>query len=155
MAKATWWVCDSCRSLNDMPANKCYKCRTQKPDNPTLIDSSYAQVAGPQARVGISVQRSRVGELSAQRPVETQRGSGAFQAYGSMDDQPLESVRTAGEPKSPPPPLREPPRRSIAQAGGYHWEHGLSGADRVPEGAGAPYSSGGPPMPAPGMPGPG
>jgi len=38
MGKAKWWVCDSCKSLNDLPANKCYKCRAEKPANPTLMD---------------------------------------------------------------------------------------------------------------------
>jgi hypothetical protein len=130
MATAKWWVCDSCRSLNDIPANKCYKCRTQKPSQPTLIDADYVRVGSTQTRVGVTVDRSMVAELTAPQEVETRPGTGVFEAYGAMDDQPLESVRTAGEPKAPPPPLREPPSRSIAQVGGYHWEHGLAEADR-------------------------
>jgi hypothetical protein len=154
MATAKWWVCDSCRSLNDIPANKCYKCRAQKPSHPTLIDANYVQVGSTQKRVGVTVDRSRVAELTAPQPVEREPGSGVFEAYGATDDQPLEAVRKAEEPKAPPRPLREPPRRSIAQVGGFHWEYGLAEADRreaASRGEGAAPSSAaqGPTMPGP------
>jgi hypothetical protein len=138
MATAKWWVCDDCRSLNDIPANRCYKCRAHKPSHPTLIDADYAQVASTQTRVGITVQRSQLSELTAPQAMETAKGSGVFEAYGAADDQPLESARTTDTPAVPPRPLRDPPHRSIAAAGGFHWEQGLSGADRQPDAPAAP-----------------
>ena len=138
MAKVKWWMCEGCRSLNDLPANKCYKCRAGKPANPTLLDDQYGQVNTAQRRVGITVDLSRIGELTARDPRETEHGGGAaFEVYGAMDDQPLESVRRADEPKAPPPPLREPRRRSIAEVGGLHWTDGLTG---VPDPEIAPHA---------------
>lgn len=134
MAKARWWMCADCRSLNDLPANRCYKCRAAKPADPSLLDDQYGLVSRGTPRVGITVDLSRIGELIAPDPKETQPPSGAFEVYGARDDEPLESVRLANEPKVPPPPLREPVKRAISEVG-LHWSHGLTGA---PEDASAP-----------------
>ena len=88
-------MCDGCRSLNDMPANKCYKCRTPRPASPTLLDDQYGQVGG-KPRVGVSVDLSRVAELAARDPVETQKGAGVFEAFTAQDDEPIESARATG-----------------------------------------------------------
>ena len=130
MGKAKWWVCGDCKSLNDKPANKCYKCRSPKPDNPTLMDDEYSEVGGGQQRVGITVDLTQV-DLATRDPKETQRAGGIYEdfvpqtqqggRYGAEDDQPLASSRADIEPAAPPPPLREPATRSIAEAGGRHW----------------------------------
>ena len=92
MGKAKWWVCDDCKSLNDVPANKCYKCRTNKPAAPTLIDDDYAEVgAATQKRVGITVDLSRLSELTAPDPTETDAGAGVYDAFDAADDEPLAS----------------------------------------------------------------
>ena len=92
-------MCDGCKSLNDMPANKCYKCRTPRPSSPTLLDDQYGQVGG-KPRVAVSVDLSRVAELAARDPVESQRGAGVFEAFTAEDDQPIESARTAAGPQA-------------------------------------------------------
>jgi hypothetical protein len=127
-------MCDGCRSLNDMPANKCYKCRAPRPASPTLLDDQYGQVSD-KPRVGVSVELSRVAELAARDPRETQKSAGVFEAFTAQDDQPIESARTsdpafttraaasmgtAGN-KPAPPPIREPVRRGISELGGQDW----------------------------------
>jgi hypothetical protein len=159
MAKARWWVCAACKSLNDLPANKCYKCRAGKPADPMLLDEHYGSVA-PQQRVSISVDLHRIGELSRPDPKETQPPSvskaifgttvaqGSQVVYGALDDEPLESARRADEPKTPPRPLREPVKRGLAEAGGYHWTMGLTGLPDPPPLGQAPT---GQPVVAPGQ----
>jgi hypothetical protein len=118
-----------------MPANKCYKCRTSRPASPTLLDDQYGQVSG-KPRVAVSVDLSRVQELAARDPVESQKGSGVFEAFTAQDDLPIESARTAEAARSAPPPMREPVKRGISELGGQDWRLGL------------------PPLPAPRPPGP-
>lgn len=152
-------MCDGCRSLNDMPANKCYKCRSPRPANPTLLDDQYGQVGGAQARVGISVDRSRVAELAARDPVESQKGGGVVDAFAAQDDEPVESARAVGGAKPVPPPIREPVKRGISEIGGQDWRSGLPTVVNLP-GSPAPGDatesgvapSAGPP--GPGMPRP-
>jgi hypothetical protein len=148
MGKAKWWVCEDCKSLNDMPANKCYKCRSRKPADPSLIDDQYGVVGGvAQKRVSITVDLSKIGELTAPDPVETAEGGAVMEAYGVDDDKPLESSGGALEPGSPalppPPPLRDPEPRSIADLGGRAWA-----AEPEPPTSPAPPASPAPPQSA-------
>lgn len=125
MGKAKWWVCDDCKSLNDLPANKCYKCFTSKPDSPSLMDDQYGHVGGGESqRVGVTVDLDMVGDLTAPDPVETADGGGLVEAYGFDDDKPLASTQTVSTPAVTPPPLREPERRSISQIASRHWTDG-------------------------------
>lgn len=130
MGKAKWWVCDDCHSLNDLPANKCYKCRAAKPANPRQMDDKYSEV-GSQRRVGITVDLSQLGDLTRPDPVETQSGGGVFEAFGddgarsAQPDAPARQLYdpygSLPEPPGPPAtvrPLREPKRRGIDQLGG-------------------------------------
>jgi translation initiation factor IF-2 len=126
MGQMSWWVCDECKSLNDLPAKKCYKCRAAKPSNARVVNPVADLGTGQPKRVGVSVKLSDVGDLSSPDPKERQAGTGGvFEAYGAQDDQPIESLRPAAEPSSRPPALREPPKRGIGEAGGVHWELGL------------------------------
>ena len=86
MGKAKWWVCDDCKSLNDLPANKCYNCREPKPSDPRLFDDQYSQVGGGQQRVGITVDLDKVGDLTRPDPVETAAGGGIVEAFDQKDD---------------------------------------------------------------------
>jgi hypothetical protein len=169
MGKPRWWVCEGCNSLNDLPANKCYKCRASKPSNPALMDDRYSEVGGAQRRVGISVDRSLVGDLTRRDPVETQTGGTMLEAFGHDDDQPIESSRQGqpgrntpkGQPTSPPTPrpIRDPIPRGIEAIGGRDWTHDLAplpdpttstqGALSAapPPPPAAPASSGAPPQP--------
>ena len=113
MGKAKWWVCDSCHSLNDLPADKCYKCRGPKPDNPRQMDDQYAEVA-TEHRVGITVDLAKVGDLTRPDPVETQEGGGfidPFDPDGVADPQAQQPASQAQQP-SPQPydPYAAPPR---------------------------------------------
>ncbi len=139
-------MCDGCRSLNDMPANKCYKCRSPRPASPTLLDDQYGQVGEAKARVGVSVDRSRVAELAARDPLESQKGGGVVDAFAAKDDEPVESARAVGGAKPVPPPIREPVKRGISEIGGQDWRSSLP---TVPPGLGAPAPAG---LPGPGMP---
>ena len=149
-------MCDGCRSLNDMPANKCYKCRAPRPASPTLLDDQYGQVSD-KPRVGVSVELSRVAELAARDPRETQKSAGVFEAFTAQDDQPIESARTtdpafttgaaagmgtAGN-KPKPPPIREPVKRGISELGGQDWRIGVPPASEsvAPSGGSAPQPS--------------
>ena len=160
-------MCDGCRSLNDMPANKCYKCRAPRPASPTLLDDQYGQVSD-KPRVGVSVELSRVAELAARDPRETQKSAGVFEAFTAQDDQPIESARTtdpafttgaaagmgtAGN-KPKPPPIREPVKRGISELGGQDWRIGVPPASEsvAPSGGSAPQPSppgGSAPQPSP------
>jgi len=138
MGKAKWWVCDSCKSLNDLPANKCYKCREAKPGNPTLIDDQYSEVRGSQQRVGITVDLSKLGDLTRPDPLETAEGGGIMEAFEETSD-PYADL-DGGQPPTPrydpysggyesapaaaqsaPPPLREPTKRRIDALGDRPW----------------------------------
>ncbi len=138
MGKAKWWVCDSCKSLNDLPANKCYKCRETKPGNPTLIDDQYSEVRGSQQRVGITVDLSKVGDLTRPDPLETADGGGIMEAFeeasdpyadldGGQSSTPRYDPYSGGYEPGPaaaqpaPPPLREPTKRSIDALGDRPW----------------------------------
>ncbi len=127
MGKAKWWVCDGCKSLNDLPANKCYKCRERKPGNPTLIDDQYSQVGGGPERVGVTVDLSQVADLTRPDPIETQTGGAIMDAFNHDDDQPLRMDRTPDGPPDPeagqptPRPLRDPIPRGISAVGGRDW----------------------------------
>lgn len=138
MGKAKWWVCDDCKSLNDLPANKCYKCFTTKPDSPSLIDDQYAHVGGgDEKRVGVTVDLSKVGDLTRPDPVETAEGGLVVEAYGHDDDKPLaRSPEPPGsrEPAQPPAPLREPERRSISQLASRHWTEAMQSPETTTTG---------------------
>ena len=138
MGKAKWWVCDSCKSLNDLPASKCYKCRETKPGNPTLIDDQYSEVRGSQQRVGITVDLSKVGDLTRPDPLETADGGGIMEAFeetsdpyadldGGQSSTPRYDPYSGGYESGPaaarptPRPLREPTKRSIDAIGGRPW----------------------------------
>jgi hypothetical protein len=115
VGSAKWWVCDGCKSLNDVPAKKCYNCRTKRPDKPTLIDDSYSEVK-TKGRVSVSVDRSMVAALVAPDPSETARKS-------SFDDMP--ALVHGGVPGNDGTDtatlMREPPKRSIAVIGERAW----------------------------------
>ena len=108
-----------------MPAGKCYKCRVPKSADAVLMDDQYGEVAGSQKRVGITVDLATVGDLTAPDPIETQAASGFIEAFGRSDDEPLESASetlpASAATQDPLPPLREPVRRSISEAGGRPW----------------------------------
>lgn len=102
MGTAKWWVCDSCKSLNDVPANKCYNCRAGKPSEPTLFDDTYSQVAS-QHRVGISVDRSRVKDLARPDPLEKKKGGGMVEAFKRPDKGTAEPSSAPGQTLSVAP----------------------------------------------------
>ncbi len=135
MGKATWWVCDDCKSLNDLPANKCYNCRTARPVDPVLIDDQYDQVnAGAKKRVGISVDLSQVGSLIAPDPLERQQGGSIMEAFPQALVQPSPGSEDAGQPAPSIPPIRPPKTRGIAEVGGLHWtEEGEARVDPIGE----------------------
>lgn len=116
MGKAKWWVCEGCKSLNDIPAKKCYNCYAKKPSDPTLISDDHGPVDGAMTRVGVSVDRSMVAALVARDPKET-AGSRRF------DDVPdgTDSSATKDDATEQAMQLREPPKRSIAALGGRAW----------------------------------
>ena len=152
MGKAKWWVCDGCKSLNDMPANKCYKCRERKSANPTLIDDQYSQVGGEPDRVGVTVDLSQVSDLTKPDPMETETGGAIMDAFDHDDDQPLQMDQASGGPSDPnagqptPRPLRDPIPRGISAVGGRDWTKDLP---PLPEPEPAALESG---APAPGAP---
>ncbi|MFV2064751.1 MAG: hypothetical protein ACC726_14760, partial [Chloroflexota bacterium] len=124
MSKAKWWVCDSCKSLNDLPANKCYKCRERKPKTPTLIDDQFDQVGGNDKRVGITVDLADVSDLVAHDPKETQESREFVDVLPTgdrikvgEDGAPVAGGESPGQPR----PLREPTKRGISEAGGLKW----------------------------------
>ena len=146
MGTAKWWVCDSCKSLNDLPANKCYKCREPQPANPTLFDDQYGEVGGDQKRVGITVDLDQVGDLTQRDPIETAEGGGFVEAFEKTDD-PYADL-DSGQPATPrydpysggyesaeastqstTTPIREPVKRGIDAVGGRHWNTGLDAPD--------------------------
>jgi len=146
MGTAKWWVCDSCKSLNDLPANKCYKCREPQPANPTLFDDQYGEVGGDQKRVGITVDLDQVGDLTQRDPIETAEGGGFVEAFEKTDD-PYADL-DSGQPATPrydpyaggyesaeastqstTSPIREPVKRGIDAVGGRHWNTGLDAPD--------------------------
>ena len=88
MGKPKWWVCGGCKSLNDMPAAKCFNCRAAKPADPTLIDDHYSEVGSGARRVGVTVDLATVGDLTRPDPLET--------AKGGEDDGCLRRVGRAG-----------------------------------------------------------
>lgn len=157
MGKAKWWICDGCRSLNDLPANKCYKCRNPKGHNPTLMDDQYDQISsgGGQQRVGVTVDLSQVGDLTRPDPIETQDGGGIMEAFGQDDDQPLSlSQSPPGVPGSAPQPapvrpIREPVPRGIEAIGGRQWAEALP---PLPPALDASSSSDAPPLTSPATP---
>jgi len=137
MAKARWWVCEDCKSLNDLPANKCYNCRAAKPARPSLIDDQYGVVGGETNRVGITVDLSQVADLTRRDPVETQKGGNIIEAYGRQDEQSPDASNPPGrtldpaphQPAVPPPPpplLRQPTPRGISAVGGRDWTEDLA-----------------------------
>jgi hypothetical protein len=175
MTNAKWWVCDSCSSLNDLPAAKCYKCRTEKPNEPRLIDDNYAEVGGGK-RVGVSVDRSAIGDLVRRDPVETQDAGGMFEVFGAEEgegqasppepapaaydpyDQGTRDVGPAERLAGDRRPLRDPTPRGIEQVGGRHWSEGLEPiADETaapPPGAPSPPGASPSPMGGPALPPP-
>jgi hypothetical protein len=180
MGKAKWWICDSCSSLNDLPAAKCYKCRAEKPADPKLIDDNYAEVGGGK-RVGVSVDRSAIGDLVRRDPVETQDAGGMFGTFGveggkgqarppgsapaayDPDGQGTRPVGPAERLAGDRRPLRDPTPRGIEQVGGRHWTEGLEPIahetaaptpDEPPPPMGGPASSPPPDAPPPPMGGP-
>ncbi|MEA2027261.1 MAG: hypothetical protein U9O18_11265 [Chloroflexota bacterium] len=141
MGKARWWVCEGCKSLNDLPANKCYNCRVARPASPSLIDDQYGVVGGDTKRVGITVDLSQVADLTNPDPIETQKGGSIIEAFEEQDEQPPDASYPAGrtldpvprqpaarQPAAPPPPppLREPTPRGIAAVGGRDWTKDLA-----------------------------
>ena len=129
MGKAKWWVCDDCKSLNDLPANKCYNCRSEKPASPTLMDDQYGQVGGAtEKRVAITVDLDEVGDLTAPDPLEQAEGGGIIEAFNFDESQPVGSNQGV-EPLTPPPPLREP--TSTAPLPTIRWR--LASGNSTPE----------------------
>lgn len=166
MGKPKWWVCQDCKSLNDIPANKCYKCRARKPSDPALIDDQYEQLGGgSHARVGVSVDRSQVGSLVAPDPSERAQGGGtvmdAYNVPGDQRDHPERPPEIVAEPVPAPPPIRPPKPRSIAEVGGLHWSEeaeaearahprvALEGSEQQTDQSPPPGSSPPPPAQAP------
>ena len=160
MGKARWWVCSDCTSLNDLPANKCYKCRAEKPASPRLIDDEYSEVNSGQSRVGVSVDLSKLGELSARDPLETAKGGSVIEAFGAEDAPPaapaaaVQPPRPAGPDWSeerviPPAPLRDPTPRSISAIGGRPWSDGAATTPPPSQAAPMPPPSQAAPMPPP------
>lgn len=175
MGKAKWWVCDSCSSLNDLPANKCYKCFTDKPADPKQIDDQYSHVAGGgDKRVGITVDLSTVGDLTRPDPIETEQGGAIMDAFRSTDEgggetpaetsasrlyDPYEPHPPAPRASATPtasPPMREPEQRGIDAIGGRQWtEEAAPPAPPQPQQPQPPLNPpppGAVPPPAPGAP---
>ena len=75
--------------------------------------------------MGISVNRSRVAELAARDPLESQKGAGVVEAFAAQDDLPVESARAVAGARSAPPPIREPVKRGISEIGGQDWRSNL------------------------------
>lgn len=134
MGKARWWVCGACKSLNDLPAEKCYHCRTKKPDEPTLMDDQYSQVGGETKRVGVSVDRALVSELTAPDPIERAPGGSLMERldFGAKPPEqagPGQAAAPGPAAAARPPaevrPLREPEPRGIGALGGLDWSDGL------------------------------
>ncbi len=117
MGKPKWWVCSGCKSLNDIPAAKCYNCRAAKPADPTLIDDQYSEVSSGTPRVGISVDLAMVGDLIRPDPLETAKGGEIMEAFGDPDDQPGEwpgewpAEQPGGKPGGSPGEWSRPPLR--------------------------------------------
>jgi hypothetical protein len=136
MGKAKWWVCPGCQSLNDVPANKCYKCRVKKPAAPVLLDDQYGHLQS-ERRVGITVELRKVAEIAARDPIERQRGTGVVEAFDEAEDDPAPAPVTTSSRTPPPPPLRpirDPVKRGIAQAGGKDWRDGFGPLPELPVG---------------------
>ena len=112
MGKAKWWVCDSCHSLNDLPASKCFNCRAGKSPNPRLIDDQYGEVQSQQ-RVGITVDLSQVGDLTRPDPVETQSGGGIIEAFGERG---APSAQSSAQPQQPYDPYAQVPETPTPDA---------------------------------------
>ncbi len=153
MGKAKWWVCSDCTSLNDLPANKCYKCRVEKPPSPRLIDDEYSEVHSVQSRVGVSVDLSKLGDLSARDPLETAKGGSVIEAFGNADASPAAPAAIARPPRPagpdwskprvmPPAPLRDPTPRSISAIGGRPWSDAEATTPPLPQAATAPPPNG-------------
>ncbi len=143
MGKPKWWVCSGCKSLNDIPAAKCYKCRAAKPADATLIDDQYSEVSSGTPRVGISVDLAMVGDLIRPDPLETAKGGELMEAFGEPGEQPggppdewsRPPLRDDGggprddgggpdwskPPVQPTSRLREPTQRSISEVGERPW----------------------------------
>ncbi|HYO18133.1 MAG TPA: hypothetical protein VES02_05645, partial [Dermatophilaceae bacterium] len=86
---ADWWLCDSCQSLNNLSARRCYACRKRMPKR-----------------------ASRASQLLGYRPVVSWDGKVRLEMR-------VPSETSAGIERSAtvtkPPPLREPPRRSTLE----------------------------------------
>jgi hypothetical protein len=166
MGNARWWVCESCVSLNDLPANKCYKCRDPKPAAPKLIDDEYSEVSGRQQRVGITVDLSQVGDLTRPDPAEQAEPGGIMEAFDKVED-PYADL-DARQPPSPTPrydpyagvgppqatpaaprPMRDPIRRGIEAIGGRQWADSYEPPQAIPP-QDRPSQGTPPPAPPPG-----
>ncbi len=137
MGKAKWWVCPGCQSLNDVPANKCYKCRVKKPAAPVLLDDQYGHLQS-ERRVGITVERRKVAEIAARDPIERQKGTGVVEAFDDeAEEQPPTAQGTSSARAAAPPlrPIRDPVKRGIAQAGGMDWRDSFGPLEELPPGA--------------------
>ena len=153
MGKAKWWICDGCKSLNDVPANKCYKCRDPKPADPTLIDDEYSEVGGGQNRVGVTVDLAQVGHLTRPDPIEKAEPGGIMEAFDKVDDPYADlDARQAATPTprydpyagdfersqatqattATPAPMREPTKRGIDAIGGRQWADEASAPEDGP-----------------------
>lgn len=172
MGKAKWWVCEGCVSLNDVPANKCYKCHQPKPSDPKLIDDQYSEVGG-EKRVGITVNLDKVGDLTRPDPTETAAGGAIMEAFDKTQDpsadvdpqQPTSTPRydpyagtieqpeqlAAARTPAPPKPLREPTKRGIDALGSRMWAEG-SDVYADPPPMGAAVAPGAQPPPADSVP---
>ena len=87
--EADWWLCDSCQSLNNLSARRCYACRRRKPKR-----------------------ASRASQLLGYRPVVSWDGKVRLEMLVPSETS-AGTERPATAPK--PPPLREPPRRSTLE----------------------------------------
>jgi len=87
--EADWWLCDSCQSLNNLSARRCYSCRKRK-----------------------LKRASRASQLLGYRPIVSWDGKVRL-------EMPVPPVTSAGIERpaaaTKPPPLREPPRRSTLE----------------------------------------
>ena len=87
--EADWWLCDSCHSLNNLSARRCYSCRKRK-----------------------LKRASRASQLLGYRPVISWDGKVRLETLVPSETS-AGIERPATAPK--PPPLREPPHRSTLE----------------------------------------
>ncbi len=94
MSEADWWLCDSCSSLNNLAARKCYSCDKRKPKDAV-----------------------RASEFLNYRPVVSWDGKVRLEQLPFDEQSPREDLPRAPRSRPLPPPLRQPmPRDTLAVA---------------------------------------